>query len=62
MKNKLDGTPVVPVFIAEKGDADKFVGVDFGMAFPNEPHNRSEQGQKLIEKLKYDIVTNFKFL
>ena len=51
LMNKIYKTPVVPLFIASK-KGDKFESCNYGIEFPDMPHNRSEHGQSLVDQIK----------
>lgn len=56
LKNLIDNTPVIPVFIAEKvaGDKDEYTPVNRSVApFPTICHARSKNGMDMLEYLQY---------
>lgn len=60
LKNLLDDTPVIPVFIAEKiKDKDEYTPVSRSVVFPSTCHARSEDGIALISYLQYDFICYF---
>jgi hypothetical protein len=54
IKNRLDGTPVVPIFVAEKNEKDgEYIRVNSRMQFPDVEHHRSESGTGTISLLRF---------
>jgi hypothetical protein len=51
LKNKLDGTPVVPIFLASK-EGDKFKPFNRRFEFLAVAHTRSKSGQSMIDGLR----------
>jgi hypothetical protein len=53
IKNRIDGTPVVPVYVAEKDQQDEYRPVNFGMKFPDVEHCRSKSVTDKVAFLRY---------
>jgi hypothetical protein len=62
LKNKIDKTPVVPIFLAEKiqnksdgvdASSFDFVPVNSRTEFPHQYHSRSISGQYMVDELAY---------
>jgi hypothetical protein len=51
LKNKLDGTPVIPIFLASK-EGDKFKPFNRHFEFLAVAHARSKSGQSMIDGLR----------
>jgi hypothetical protein len=56
IRNKLEGTPVLPVFVSEIDEEQPTIQfVDFAgynMDFPDKPHQRKDSSQTIIEELR----------
>jgi hypothetical protein len=53
IKNRLDGTPVVPVYVAEKDQNNSYRSVNFGTQFPDVEHCRSKNGTDKVSFLRF---------
>jgi hypothetical protein len=56
LQNRKCGTPVIPVFVAEKAQSGEFVAFDFGKAakiLPDVPHARKSRASNMISHLRY---------
>jgi len=57
--NKLHGTPVLPIFVAELtgvgNNGPEFSEFKFGVDFPDVPHVRDEGAQEMLDKLSETI-------
>lgn len=57
IRNKIEGVPVIPIFLAEfdENDPSKFVRFKRDVKFPDCPHNRKTTSQTIIEELWYEL-------
>ncbi len=64
IRNKIEGIPVLPIFLAEfdQNDSSKFVKFSRDINFPNSPHSRNPSAQSIIDGLWYVILLFFPFL
>jgi hypothetical protein len=53
IKNRLNGTPVVPIFVAEKDQRDEYKPVNWSMKFPDVEHCRSKSGTGTVSLLRF---------
>lgn len=58
IRNWLDGTPVFPIFAADITGHDasgsmRFQRVDYGITFPELPHQRGKNAQRILDDLGY---------
>jgi hypothetical protein len=56
LQNRKCGTPVIPVFVAEKDQIGNLVEFDFGKAastLPNVPHARKSRASNMITQVRY---------
>jgi hypothetical protein len=51
IKNRIDGTSVVPIFVAEKDHKNEYKPINFGMQFPNIEHCISKSGTGTVSKV-----------
>lgn len=63
MRNWLDGTPVLPVFVADitghnSTGALKFQKVDRGIDFPEVMHRRGTHAQQILDNLGYAVPSH----
>jgi hypothetical protein len=52
-QNRLDRTPVVPIFVAEMDQKGEYKPVNFGMQFPDDEHCRSKTGADAVLFLRF---------
>jgi hypothetical protein len=53
IKNRLDGTPVVTVYVAEKDQNNSYRSINFGMQFPDVEHCRSKSVTDKVSFLRF---------
>jgi hypothetical protein len=53
IKNRLDGTPVAPIFVAEKNQKDEYKPVNLRMQFLDVKHYRSQSGTGTVSFLRF---------
>lgn len=57
IRNWVEGIPIFPIFAADINGCDnmglKFEKVNYGIEFPDAPHLRQSDAQRVIDKLRY---------
>jgi hypothetical protein len=59
LKNRQQGTPVIPVLVAEITSDGSFKLFDFGRVrsiLPNAPHARQARANKMLSQLRYERI------